>query len=369
MGIGALYYALKAAEALPKGNVLKQSLWGIISWMVFTSTIVHGITIPLFLLGSAVNPGLHPKFLIQYGGDDEDNQEVEKRRFLAPLWNMLAKTGLVTGSDHHTEEDEEDEDEDETSQHESEATEQRPLLRSRSSARRAKDAGKGKSITRREFHRIMVEMADPISEDNKQRQNTREGGRGNLNAEQKEALLGKGSGLNRAKEWDLSKAISVYDEGDVCVLTDGGEYGVFHQLKAKVTLIPNACYQIISPLERLQDTPDQGIPDKPVTLEKVQHCNERTTPLCACVSIVKIFSIDPRHVSSSSDTTTPEHHCIAARHITSSISVLSVIFFCSTAKPSSAPASPSPSLSATSTSTIVRIRSLFLIPRYPSLLM
>ena len=61
MGIGAIYYALKAcefccavrrmvlgcladiiAERMEPGNVLKQELFGIISWVVFLSTIVHG---------------------------------------------------------------------------------------------------------------------------------------------------------------------------------------------------------------------------------------------------------------------------------------------------------------------------------------
>jgi len=57
MGIGAIYYALKACECCPfawdvvadheaermePDNVLKQQLFGIISWVVFLSTIVHG---------------------------------------------------------------------------------------------------------------------------------------------------------------------------------------------------------------------------------------------------------------------------------------------------------------------------------------
>ena len=50
---------------LPEDNILKQQLFGIVSWIVFTSTIIHGITIPFFLIGSSLHPFLHPKFLVQ----------------------------------------------------------------------------------------------------------------------------------------------------------------------------------------------------------------------------------------------------------------------------------------------------------------
>lgn len=54
MGIGALYYALKTgvyqpegakltvAERVPRDNVLKQQIFGIVSWVVMISTVVHG---------------------------------------------------------------------------------------------------------------------------------------------------------------------------------------------------------------------------------------------------------------------------------------------------------------------------------------
>ena len=84
MGVGALYYALKATEQLSPDNLVKQHLFGIISWIVFTSTFVHGtaaityssltsgITIPFFLLGSSLHPSLHPKFLVQDRNDTPD---------------------------------------------------------------------------------------------------------------------------------------------------------------------------------------------------------------------------------------------------------------------------------------------------------
>ncbi len=201
MGIGALYYALKAGEELPPDNELKQGLYGIISWIVFTSTIGHGVTLPTFLLGSTVSKALHPKYLIRShdsDGEDEDHSEglpetIERSRLLRPLHNVLVKYGAISG----------DQDEEHPPH----------------TPRRGPDTDEGSHITRSNLHRVLTEGGDALQEGEQDRgPSTKRGGQGTLNEGQKGILLGEGSGL---EHWDQDKIIQVYDEGDVLVFTTG----------------------------------------------------------------------------------------------------------------------------------------------------
>jgi hypothetical protein len=209
MGIGAIYYALKASEQLPKHSVLKQGLFGIISWIVFTSTIVHGVTLPTFLLGSNVHPALHPKFLIR-GGSGEEVQEteseteelpetMERAGLLSPLHDVLVRYGAISGED----------------------PEHRDL--DVHAPRHLPDTDEGTPITRGRLHKILTEHADEVDEHAIEGgHSTKRGGQGRLNERQKSILFGEGSGL---EEWDQSEDIIVYDEGDVLILTtEDGEW-------------------------------------------------------------------------------------------------------------------------------------------------
>ncbi len=199
MGIGALYYALKAAEELPKDNVLKQGLFGIISWIVFTSTIVHGVTLPTFLLGSAVHPALHPKYLVRSEPEDDDEadgmESHERSGLLRPVRDALVRYGAMRGTADEGHDDAEHE------------------WKNESTA----DTDMGRDIRRSDLRRILADYAD-APDDNafEGGASTKRGGQGKLNTKQKENLFGEGSGL---EHWDQGEEILVYDEGDVLVLT------------------------------------------------------------------------------------------------------------------------------------------------------
>ena len=162
------------------------------AWMVFTSTIVHGVTVPSFLLGSALHPSLHPKWLIQNddgsegedGGEESDSdgemtQSTERTGLLAPVVNLFKRYG---------------------------AAEDGAVQRSKSGSE------KGKDITREELHKVMHQMAGEAEDT----ANTTKGrNRGRLNERQKDILLGEGTGL----EW-TGKKVEVFDEGGTLIITD-----------------------------------------------------------------------------------------------------------------------------------------------------
>jgi len=68
IGIGALYYSLEASEKLPGSIDLEQQTFQIVSFLVFISVLVHGLTIPFFLLLTLFFPNLAPYLL----GDRSD---------------------------------------------------------------------------------------------------------------------------------------------------------------------------------------------------------------------------------------------------------------------------------------------------------
>jgi hypothetical protein len=135
------------------------------AWMVFTSTIVHGVTVPSFLLGSALHPALHPKWLVNNEGSDEEEEE---------------------GSDG-----------------EQETTERHY---------KKEDGEKGRPISRDELHRVLHNMAGEADE---QATTTKGRARGVLNHRQKQILLGEGTGL----DW-TGKDVEVFDEGSTLIITD-----------------------------------------------------------------------------------------------------------------------------------------------------
>ena len=157
------------------------------AWMVFTSTIVHGVTVPSFLLGSALHPALHPKWLVQNegSGDDDETDEMdgeepettERRGLLAPIVHTLQRYGAISGEDYKKE-----------------------------------DGEKGHPISRDELHRVLHDMA---GEANDQSTTTKGRARGVLNDRQKEILLGEGTGL----DW-TGKDVEVFDEGSTLIITD-----------------------------------------------------------------------------------------------------------------------------------------------------
>jgi hypothetical protein len=194
-----VHFSLKAGEELPEDSPLKQGLYPVMAWMVFTSTIVHGVTVPSFLLGSALHPSLHPKWLVQNddGSEGEDGEEdsdddgemtqsTEQTGLMAPVVNLFKRYGAA-GND---------------------------------SAQRSKSGTeKGKDITREELHKVLHQMAGEAEDE----ANTTKGRtRGRLNERQKEILLGEGTGL----DW-TGKKVEVFDEGDTLIITDEtGKSGV-----------------------------------------------------------------------------------------------------------------------------------------------
>lgn len=108
MGVGALYYALKAgtsdpsqgaeppAEQVPPENVLKQQIFGIVSWVVFTSTLVHGTTVPISLLGSSIHPSLHPKFMVNEEDTDEEGDETSSLLGNGDQGHPISRSTLAT---------------------------------------------------------------------------------------------------------------------------------------------------------------------------------------------------------------------------------------------------------------------------------
>ncbi|KAJ9121959.1 hypothetical protein QFC24_004542 [Naganishia onofrii] len=207
MGIGAIYYALKAAEELSREQVLKRKLYTVISFIVFTSTIVHGVTVPTFLLASSVHPVWHPKNLIRTGGDGgEDDGELpemtEQTTLLRPFVWLARKYGTNTGADDMLDGECGNDDNDHP----------RAMMRKTSS----KDPDEGEPITRAELHRILNDLAND-EEDEDRQYTTKRDGQGRLTKRQKEALLTAGSGL---EHWEHDKEILVYDEGNVLIVTD-----------------------------------------------------------------------------------------------------------------------------------------------------
>jgi hypothetical protein len=213
MGIGAIYYALKAAEDLSTKNILKTELYTVISFIVFTSTIVHGVTVPTFLLASSVHPVWHPKNLIRTnanegedggGGDDDDGElpeTTEQTTLLKPLTWLAQRYGstpdeLLDGEPGDIE----------------------------SIGKSSSDPDEGEPISRKELHRILNDMADDSEEDVSK--STRRDGQGRLTGKQKRELLKDGSGL---EHWDQETEILVYDEGNVLIVCDNeGESNVAH---------------------------------------------------------------------------------------------------------------------------------------------
>lgn len=211
MGIGAIYYSLKAAEDLTDKNVLKNQLYTVISFIVFTSTIVHGVTVPTFLLASSVHPVWHPKNLIRTGassngqdaGDsDEDGElpEATEQTTLLKPFTWLARRYGSTPDDIL----------------DGEQVERGDIGKSSS------DPDEGEPISRRELHRILNDFADDGEED--AQKSTKRGGQGRLTRKQKEALLNDGSGL---EHWDQETEILVYDEGNVLIVTDNDGESVY----------------------------------------------------------------------------------------------------------------------------------------------
>jgi hypothetical protein len=215
MGIGAIYYALKAAEELSREQVLKRKLYTVISFIVFTSTIVHGVTVPTFLLASSVHPVWHPKNLIRTGGDGgEDDGELpemtEQTTLLRPFVWLARKYGTNTGADDMLDGECGNDDNGHP----------RAMMRKTSST----DPDEGEPITRAELHRILNDLAND-EEDEDRQYTTKRDGQGRLTKRQKEALLTAGSGL---EHWEHDKEILVYDEGNVLIVTDNeGELVLF----------------------------------------------------------------------------------------------------------------------------------------------
>jgi hypothetical protein len=155
------------------------------AWMVFTSTIVHGVTVPSFLLGSALHPALHPKWLVNNEGSDEEEEEgsdgeqetTERHGLLAPIVHTLQRYGAIGGEDYKKE-----------------------------------DGEKGRPISRDELHRVLHNMAGEADE---QATTTKGRARGVLNHRQKQILLGEGTGL----DW-TGKSVEVFDEGSTLIITD-----------------------------------------------------------------------------------------------------------------------------------------------------
>jgi len=63
IGVGALYYALEASEKIPGSIDFEKQVFEIVSFLVFISVIVHGLSIPTFLALTLVFPGLAPYLL------------------------------------------------------------------------------------------------------------------------------------------------------------------------------------------------------------------------------------------------------------------------------------------------------------------
>ncbi|KAJ9096790.1 hypothetical protein QFC21_005061 [Naganishia friedmannii] len=206
MGIGAIYYALKAAEELSREQVLKRKLYTVISFIVFTSTIVHGVTVPTFLLASSVHPVWHPKNLIRTGGGGQDDGELpeatEQTTLLRPFVWLARRYGTDSGADDMID-GECGNDDDGNPQ---------AMMRKTSST----DPDEGEPITRAELHRILNDLAND-AEDGDRQYTTKRDGQGRLTKRQKEALLNAGSGL---EHWEQDKEILVYDEGNVLIVTD-----------------------------------------------------------------------------------------------------------------------------------------------------
>lgn len=205
MGIGAIYYALKAAEDLSTENILKTELYTVISFIVFTSTIVHGVTVPTFLLASSVHPVWHPKNLIRTGADtggDESGElpeTTEQTTLLKPLTWLAHRYGSTP--DEFLDGDE-------------------PERGDSSVGKSSSDPDEGEPISRKELHRILHDMADDAEQD--VGKSTRRDGQGRLTGKQKRELLKDGSGL---EHWDQETEILVYDEGNVLIVCDNeGEY-------------------------------------------------------------------------------------------------------------------------------------------------
>lgn len=218
MGVGAIYYALRAGEDLPDDNILKQNLYSIISWVVMASTIVHGVTLPTFLLASSIHPIFHPKMLVQsaqdarnetYEEDQDEDEEAgegdelespettERTWLLGPMIHLAQRYG-------RSREEVADGDIDSS---EGPSTNRRQ--------RNPNDPDEGMPISRAQLHRIM----NKIQGDQVEMEGSKilREGKSTLNQRQKEALLGDGTGLTK---WDLEKDISVYDEGNMLIITD-----------------------------------------------------------------------------------------------------------------------------------------------------
>ena len=203
MGIGAIYYALKAAEDLSTENILKTELYTVVSFIVFTSTIVHGVTVPTFLLASSVHPVWHPKNLIRTGGDGELPETTERTTLLKPLTWLVQRYGST--SDDFLDGDE-------------------PERGGPSVGKSSSDPDEGEPISRRELHRILNDMADDAEQD--VGKSTRRDGQGRLTGKQKRELLKDGSGLGH---WDQETEILVYDEGNVLIVCDNEGECVSHR--------------------------------------------------------------------------------------------------------------------------------------------
>lgn len=207
MGIGAIYYALKAGEALPKDNILKQNLFDVVAWVVVSSVVIHGVTLPTFLLASSIHPIFHPKMLVQTAQQPADTPA---RRGVTERSGLLESVLAYARGEHRDEpagDDVEDGslDDDEFS----------PLTNARQ--RDANDPDEGMPISRRELRRILTELNDDNDEGQTQGRKMLRDGSAKLSQAQKEALLGEGTGLT---QWDLAREIEVYDEGDMLILAD-----------------------------------------------------------------------------------------------------------------------------------------------------
>lgn len=228
------------------------------AWMVFTSTIVHGVTVPSFLLGSALHPALHPKWLVNNEGSGDDESEesdgeqpetTERHGLLAPLVHTLQRYGAMSGDDYKRE-----------------------------------DGEKGHPISRDELHRVLHNMA---GEANEESSTTKGRSKGKLNDRQKEILLGEGTGL----DW-TGKDVQVYDEGSTLIITDETGKTAVTCEDIRVSNIGHLYRQSIVPQDRQanQEEPGQkrglinrppGVPDGPTSclrntklagLIVYQHC-------------------------------------------------------------------------------------------------
>lgn len=208
MGVGAIYYALKAGEMLPEDNILKQNLFDVVAWIVVSSVIIHGVTLPTFLLASSIHPIFHPKMLVQTvqsRAEDEQGTEVTERSQLLGTFLKFARG--------ESREEQEEVDEEEGGDVDDGEVDRLTTSRQRDAA----DPDEGLPISRRELNRILTELNDDDDDGQTQGRKMLRDGSAKLSQAQKEALLGEGTGLN---QWDLAREIEVYDEGNMLILAD-----------------------------------------------------------------------------------------------------------------------------------------------------